>query len=185
MLEDASLIEVAGTVCAHFASKGIDVVVVGGSAITVHLPEIYTSHDIDFAVPSGHSLRQIAASLAEIGFKRRGREFVSPDTIYSIDIVADIPFIEQEPIYDYALVNTAGGMLKVFHIEDAISDRICAFVHWSDSESLDVAERALHAARQHIDPRRLAAGFARINPEGKAAHLRLQLARTRLQNVFD
>ena len=168
---------------AHLASKGIIVVVVGGSAITLHVPEVYTSHDIDFAVPSGHRLSELTAALAEIRFVRKGRVYVSPDSVYSVDIIADVPLIEQEPIYDYAVMATSAGTLNVLHLEDAIGDRVSAFVHWSDSESLDVAERALTAARTRIDSSRLQHALERVRPEGNAARLRLQLARERLGRI--
>jgi predicted nucleotidyltransferase len=180
---ERSLTEVAGAVASHLASKGIEVVVVGGSAITAHLPEVYTSHDIDFAVPTGQGLTEIATALAEIGFLRSGRVYASPDSIYTVDFVGDVPLIEQEPIYDYAKIETPAGMLQVYHIEDAIGDRIAAFVHWSDSESLDVAERALAAARMRIDPGRLKRALDRLCPEGRGAELRLDLARNRLQAI--
>lgn len=73
MTDATSLKNVAGEVAAHLRSKGIEVVVVGGSTITVHVSEVYTSHDIDFAVPGGQSLKHITASLAEIGWTRRTR----------------------------------------------------------------------------------------------------------------
>jgi len=179
----SSLADVAGAVAAHLRLKGIDVVVVGGSAITVHVPAVYTSHDIDFAVPTGQRLGEITAALAQIGFVRIGREYVAPNVVYSVDIVADVPMIEQEAIYDYALIETTSGMLKALHLEDAISDRVAAFVHWSDSESLDVAERALSAARVRIDDGRLVTALRRLRPEGAAASLRLELARERLNKI--
>ena len=183
MHDRASLADVAGLVAAHLRTEGIRVVVVGGSAITLHAGDVYTSHDIDFAVLSGHTLRELAAALAEIGFFRKGREYISTHSEYSVDIVAGIPLIDNEPIEEYTLIETASGPVQTYYLEDAISDRVAAFVHWSDSQSLDVAERAIGAARTTIDPPRLERAFARLKPAGADAHLRLQLARQRIETA--
>ncbi len=145
-----SLVEVAAVVATHLRTRGIEVVIVGGSAITSHVPEVYTSSDIDFAVTSGLDRRKIARASSELGFRPRGRVFVHPDTVYALDFVADRPYIDQEPVYDFAEVHTPVGTVRVLHLEDAIADRIAAFSHWSDSQSLDAAERSLAAARDRL-----------------------------------
>ncbi len=58
-----SLVEVAAALGTHLRTHSIEVVVVGGSAITSHVPEVYTSTDIDFAVTSGIDRRRIARAL--------------------------------------------------------------------------------------------------------------------------
>src|SRR5471032_1385575 len=135
---------------------GIHVVVVGGSAITAHVPDVYTSMDIDFAVTSGLHRSDIAAALKEAGFLPTGRSFSHPDTIYTLDFVADMPSIDAELVEEFDEVPTSQGTVRVYFIEDAIADRVAAFLHWSDSQSLDVAESAVAAARERISPERLA-----------------------------
>jgi hypothetical protein len=44
--------------------------------------------------------------------------------------------------------------VRVFRFEDAIADRISAFLHWADSQSLEVAERAVRADEALLDGRR-------------------------------
>ena len=97
-----SLVEVAAAVAAHLRTHGIDVVVVGGSAITAHVPGVYTSMDIDFAVTSGINRRKLSLALRELSFQERGRVFVHSDTTYSLDFVADRPYIDKEAVYDFA-----------------------------------------------------------------------------------
>lgn len=60
---------------------------------------------------------------------------------------------------DFASIETPVGSVRVYHLEDAIADRIAAFLHWSDSESLDVAERSARAARDRISRKRLDAAL--------------------------
>jgi len=106
--------------------------------------------DIDFAVTSGINRRRIARALRELGFQLHGRIVVHPDTPYSLDFVADRPYLEQQPTYDFAEIHPPAGIVGVLHLEDAIADRIAAFLHWSDSESLGVAVRASVAARDRL-----------------------------------
>ena len=178
-----SLIEVAAAVATHLKTHGIEVVVVGGSAITAHAPNVYTSMDIDFAVTSGIDRRRINLALAELGFRRRGRTFLHPDITYSLDFVADRPYIEQQPVYDFAEIPTPVGNVRVLHLEDAIADRVAAFLHWSDSESLNAAERAAADARDRLTWERIDAALQRLDTSLPGTALRMTLARERLHRA--
>lgn len=144
-LKGASLAEVAARASRALEDAGIPVAVVGGSAVALHAPRIYTSKDIDFAALRGTTRREFAQAVRRLGFTPSGRDFVHPDTAYTLDLVADTPYVDQRPITTFAKVRTRFGPVTVYKFEDAIADRIAAFVHWGDVESLDVAERALGA----------------------------------------
>jgi len=179
-----SLVEVAALVAAHLKTYGIEVVVVGGSAITCHVPAVYTSMDIDFAVTSGIDRRRITRALHELGFELRGRVFVHPDTMYPLDFVADRPYVEQDPIYDFAAIHTPTGTVQVLRLEDAIADRIAAFLHWSDSESLEVAVRAAIAARDRLTWPRVSAALRRLDTTSPDTEQRMTLAHVRLRRAI-
>ncbi|HLW58641.1 MAG TPA: hypothetical protein VKV57_01815 [bacterium] len=164
----------------HLRAYGIEVVVVGGSAITLHVPNVYTSMDVDFAVTSGMDRHRIRVALGKLGFQGHGRIFVHPDANYSLDFVADRPYIDQEPVYDFAEIPTSVGNVRVLHLEDAIADRIAAILHWSDSESLDVAERAAAAARDRLTWARVDAALQKLNTKSPETLQRMALARKRL-----
>ncbi|HEV2439897.1 MAG TPA: hypothetical protein VGX97_07525 [bacterium] len=178
-----SLAELAAVVAGHLQSHGVEVVVVGGSAITLHLPDVYTSMDIDFAATSGIDHRRITLSLDELGFRRDGRVFVHPESPYAIDFVADRPYIDQRPVYDFAEIRTASGTVRVLHLEDAIADRVAAFLYWSDSQSLDVAERSVVAARDRLAWERLDASLDKLDTALPDAAQRMALARERLRRA--
>lgn len=179
-----SLVEVAAAVAAHLRTHGIDVVVVGGSAITAHVPGVYTSMDIDFAVTSGINRRRLSLALRELSFQERGRVFVHSDTTYSLDFVADRPYIDKEAVYDFAEIPTATGSVRTLHLEDAIADRIAAFLHWSDSESLDVAERAATAARDRLTWERIDTALRKLDTSPPGSTERMRLARERLHRAI-
>jgi predicted nucleotidyltransferase len=180
-MEDLTLPEVAATVATHLKQQGVEVVVVGGSAITAHVPDVYTSMDIDFAVTAGIDRRKISGALLDLGFKERGRVFASPETLYTLDFVADTPYIDQRAISEYVELRTSAGTFRVYRLEDAIADRIAAFVHWSDSESLDVAERAVAATKERTSWELIEAALSAIETLDADATARMELARSRLR----
>jgi len=137
---DLTLAEVAAIVSTRLAGFGIDVCVVGGSAITLHSADAYTSHDIDLAILTGIDRRSIEMALSGLGYERDGRVFVHPRSSWTIDIVADTPYIANRPVKTYAEIQTKFGLVRTLEIEDAIADRIAAFLFWNDSQSLEIAE---------------------------------------------
>lgn len=180
-LRDLTLAELAGTVATHLKERGIDVVVVGGSAITAHVPNVYTSMDIDFAVTTGIDRRKISRALSDIGFHSRGRVFANPETVFVLDFVTDTPYIDQRAVSEFVEIQTRAGNFKVFCLEDAIADRVAAFIHWSDSESLDVAERAVAATRKHLRWDSLELALSAIETPSADSVARMNLTRRRLR----
>lgn len=181
---ELSLVEVAAGVATHLRTHGIEVVIVGGSAITAHVPGVYTSMDIDFAITSGSDRRTIVRALSQLGFQQRGRIFVHPDTVYTLDFVPDTPHIDRAPICDFVEIRTSVGSVRALHLEDAITDRVAAFLHWSDSESLDVSERSISAARDRLTWDRIDAALMKLDTSTGESKRRMALARERLRRAI-
>jgi hypothetical protein len=176
--------EIAGLVSEQLRAHGIRVVVVGGGAITAHVPTVYSSEDVDLAVLTGVNHRAIAAALAQIGFERAGRTYVNETTIYPIDIVADIPWVDQRAITVYQRVDTAFGSFDTLRLEDAVADRIAAFLYWDDSASLDVAERAIAAASDRPTWKVLHDTLLQLESGPGAIGKRFELALERLSAIY-
>jgi predicted nucleotidyltransferase len=183
-MEELTLSELAATVASHLKRHGIEVVVVGGSAITAHVPDVYTSMDIDFAVTTGIDRRKISKALRGLGFNEQGRVYANPATIYVLDFVANI-YIDQRAITDYVDLRTAAGTFRVYRLEDAIADRVAAFIHWSDSESLDVAERTVAATKERTSWDLIETALSQIEILDADAVARMDLARTRLRAAME
>jgi hypothetical protein len=182
-LRDASLAEVAAQASAHLELAGIPVAVVGGSAVTLYVPEVYTSKDIDFAAIRGTNRREFAAALAPLGFTAQGRDFVHPDSPYTLDLVADTPYVDQRPITTFATISTRFGPVRVYRFEDAIADRIAAFLHWGDSQSLDVAEQAIKNLPGVTRWRSLERALRQLDSSDPDAARRLEVAIGRLRKA--
>jgi hypothetical protein len=183
-LGSLSLSDLAAFVSEHLRSSGIEVAVVGGSAISAWTPDVYTSLDIDFAVSKGVNLRLLKRRLSEIGFKESSRIYVHPECKYTLDFVATTPYIDERPIVEFAEIKTPFGSLHVYYPLDAIMDRAAHFVHWSDDEALRVAERCLRNLRSKIAVDDLERGLGELKVLDRPSKLRLELAQRRLRSAL-
>lgn len=177
--------EIAGLVSEQLRAHGIRVVVVGGGAITAHVPTVYSSADVDLAVLTGVNHRAIGAALGEIGFVRAGRNYVNDTTPFPIDIVADVPWIDQREVTEYERIDTALGSFDTLRLQDAVADRIAAFLYWDDSGSLDVAERAIAAAEDRPSWKVLHAALLQLESGPGAIGKRFDLAIGRLSALYN
>ena len=75
-------------------------------------------------------------------------------------------------------------MCAFLHLEDAVADRIAAFLHWSDSESLDVAERSAAAARDRLTWDRIDSALRKLDTRLPEGAQRMALARERLRRAI-
>ncbi len=182
-LRRGSLLEIAAQASANLEKAGIKVAVVGGSAVTAYAPELYTSKDIDFAAINGTSRREFGSAVAGLGFKPHGRDFVHSATPYTLDLVADTPYVDQRPIKEFQTLATRFGSVRVYKFEDAIADRIAAFLHWGDSQSLDVAERALRKRASTTNWRTVRQAVKKLDATLPEAARRLKLALKRLRDA--
>jgi hypothetical protein len=183
-LKRGTLLEVAAQASAALQRAGITVAVVGGSAITSYVPEVYTSKDIDFAAINGTSRRAFTEALAPLGFRPHGRDYVHPNSTFTLDLVADTPYVDKRPITQFETLKTRYGPVRVYSFEDAIADRVAAFLHWGDSQSLDVAEQALKARRATSNWRRISAALRKLDISDPQAARRFRIALRRLKKVY-
>ena len=181
---ELGLPEVAAIVSAQLAERHIAVSIVGGSAVTLHAPDIYTSVDIDLAVLTGIDRKAIESALRSLGYQRTGRVFQHPKSRFTIDIVADTPYIADRPITEFAEINTEFGPVRTLLLEDALADRVAAFLFWSDSQSLDVAERVVRARTNALHWDRLTSTLEALDATDPASAQRLSFAVERLRRAY-
>jgi hypothetical protein len=137
-----ALPEVAGSVAAVLRSIDLDPVVVGGSAVTLHVPSIYTSLDIDMVIVEGideaHKVPLVNA-MKTLGFSLENQMFVHRESPYTVDFVPGPVQVGDDVIVDYATIETAVGAVRVLRPVDSVCDRLTKYVAWRDIESLDLA----------------------------------------------
>ena len=71
----------------HLKRRGIDVVLSGGSCVSIYTENKYASLDLDFIEFNYIDRKKLKKSLLEIGFHEKNKYFVNPET----DIFLEFP----------------------------------------------------------------------------------------------
>ncbi len=133
----------------HLQEEGISVVLVGGACVTIYSGNRYQTTDLDFVERYYTKRKDLIASLEKIGFTERDRYFVHPDTRYFLEFPSGPISVGDEPIHDYAEIETEFGKLVLLSATDICKDRLAAFYHWRDEQSLSQAINI--AAENEVD----------------------------------
>jgi len=177
----SSLRDVVATIANALAARGISVVVVGASAITAHSHRVHTPQTIEFAVPSGMQSEAIEDTLRALGFTRNGRTYSNGASPFDLEFVGEMPRIRNRTVTEYETIETSSGPFQTLRIEDAVADRIAAYLYAHDSQSLHVAERTLDHLNVQIDRWELKKIIDAFDVHGdRAAARRLTYLRERL-----
>lgn len=148
-LEDMSQGELAAYVDQHLKEQGIDVVLSGGAAVAIHSDHRYVSKDLDFVARFHLTADEVRSAMDDLGFKRKGKYYFHPETDYFVDFVAGPPSVGSEPIGEIQEVEIGPNTVRVISPTDSVKDRLAAFYHWGDRQSLEQAR--LVAQTNEID----------------------------------
>lgn len=131
--------ELAAIVSTTLEAAGIDAVLSGGAVVSIYTNNEYESNDLDFVSPE--SAGRIAEAIAPLGFERNGRMFAHPRTALFIEFPAGPLAIGDELIRatEVAKKRTAAGTIRLLTPTQCVMDRLAAYFHWNDLQSLDQA----------------------------------------------
>lgn len=118
---------------------GIDAVLTGGACATVHSAGEYQSHDLDFIVRRGGTRATLDAAMATVGLVRDGDRYVHARTPFFVEFPRGPLAIGDDLRITPVVLRVGGGRVTMLSATDACRDRLAAFYHWSDRQSLDVA----------------------------------------------
>lgn len=128
----------AAMVSAKLKENGIDALLVGGACVSIYTKNRYMSYDLDFI--SYAPVKEIAPVLEELGFKREGsRNFIHKDCPLFVEFVSPPPAIGDEQVKVVERIRTRHGTISLFTPTDCVKDRLAAFYHWNDPQSLEQA----------------------------------------------
>ena len=135
---NSTLQEVALAVGVHLASCRIRAVLTGGACVAIHTGTS-RSKGADFVLQSNVSQRALDDALRELGFVRKGAEYVHPEIPFSIEFPPGPLSIGD----DLAIVpaDLSAGTLTALGLSatDSCRDRLAAFYHWNDRQALALA----------------------------------------------
>jgi len=145
-IKDMSMEELAGYVCSQLEKEGIKTVLSGGSCVEIYSEGKYTSDDIDLVDRFNGGHTKIKNVMVQLGFKEYNRYFVHEDTQYFIEFPRGPLGVGDAPITEIASRVNETGILRLLTPNDCIKDRLAAYYHWDDPQSL---EQAIWVAQQN------------------------------------
>jgi len=149
-IKNMSIGELAAFISSHLKSAGISVVLSGGSCVSIYTENKYASLDLDFIEFGGSTTRRkLKAVLSKIGFYEENRYFKSSETDVFLEFPSGPLSVGNEPVRDISIINFSTGELQVLSPTDCIKDRLAAYYHWGDRQSL--AQAVLVAKDNKID----------------------------------
>ncbi len=131
--------ELAAYVCSHLESRGIRVVLTGGSCVSIYAANRYASMDLDFIDRLHTTRRQLKRALADIGFTENNRYFAHPETPYFLEFPSGPLAVGNEPVGAVDEMHLETGILRLLSPTDCVKDRLAAFYHWNDRQCLQQA----------------------------------------------
>lgn len=164
--EEMSLEEIAALVCVTLERDGIEVVLSGGSVVSIYSNAEYVSYDLDF-IPIGLS-RRVDRTMQSLGFESRQRHWVHPRSRYWVEFPAGPVAIGDETIHEFAELETPAGVLRLLRPTECVMDRLTWFFHAADRQCL---EQAVRVATLHpVDLARIERWARNERPHGSARY---------------
>jgi hypothetical protein len=95
--------------------------------------------DLDFVTTA--ETKVIETALAPLGFKRQdgSRYFTHVDTDYVLEFPSGPLAVGHRLVLEWSQLKTGAGVLQVLTPTQMIMDRLAAYFHWNDPQSLDQA----------------------------------------------
>jgi hypothetical protein len=87
LMSEMTTAELAAYIQSHLRYKGIEVVLTGGSVVSIYSQQKYVSKDLDFVVIGYWKSSRIREAMEEINFQRIGRHYESSET----DLLVEFP----------------------------------------------------------------------------------------------
>ena len=166
--------ELAAIVSTALEAAGVSAVLSGGAVVSIYTNNEYESNDLDFISPESPS--RIAAAIASLGFKREGRRFSHARTPLFLEFPAGPLAIGDELIRatEVGEKRTEAGTIRLLTPTQCVMDRLAAYFHWNDLQSLDQA--VMVASSQEINLGKVEAWAQREGASEKFRRFKQEIA---------
>jgi hypothetical protein len=130
--------ELGAIVCENLKKHGIEVVLTGGSVVSIYSHNEYRSFDLDFII-QGLS-KKVDQAMIELGFEQeKGRPFSHPDTEFTVEFPAGPLMVGEQPVKEIDELKTSKGKLRLLPPTECVMDRLSAYIHFKDPQALEQA----------------------------------------------
>ena len=120
---------------------GIRAVLTGGACASIHTGGRYSSVDADFILQGDIERERLDEALGSLGFRRSGDRYVHSDSEFYVEFPRGPLAIGADDQVRPVEHVSGGRRCLVLSPTDSCRDRLAAFYHWGDRQSLDVAVR--------------------------------------------
>lgn len=133
-----TILEMGCIVCDALSKASINAFLSGGAVVTIYSENEYQSFDLDFV--SHGDFKKITDVMERLGFTReKGRHFIHPASDFFVEFPGTAATVGDEPIREFDEIRTKAGVLKLLTPTYCVMDRLSAFYHWKDEQSLEQA----------------------------------------------
>ena len=136
---DMTQAEVGAFVHSHLRENSINVVLSGGAAVSIYSSGRYFSLGLDLVNVHSAKFGLIRAAMQQIGFEEKARYFKHPKSEFFVEFPPGPLTIGDEPVAQIIEIEMPTGTLRVISPTDCVKDRLAAYYHWGDRQSLEQA----------------------------------------------
>jgi hypothetical protein len=131
-------LQLAALITAAFEKEGMSATLVGGAVVSLYTNNQYESYDLDFI--SSDDQKQITAVMLDLGFKKVGKNFEHPETPLFVEFPSGpIAIGNQVPVQPEGSIKTGKTTITLLSPTQCVMDRLAAWYHWNDTQSLEQA----------------------------------------------
>jgi hypothetical protein len=128
--------DVAAAVATALREAGFGAVLTGGACASIYSAGAYVSHDLDFIIQSGGGRSTLDRALAGLGFIRKHDRYVHPATAFFVEFPRGPLSIGDDTDIRPVTLRIGRARVTALSATDSCRDRLAAFYHWSDRQSL-------------------------------------------------
>lgn len=137
--KDITLIDLAIFISDYLTKNGIDAVLTGGACVSIYTKNKYVSSDLDFVLLSYEKQEKLTKIMEKVGFYLEDKHFKHKDTDFFIEFLSPPASVGDEPIKNISVLRKGDLTLRLLSPTDCVKDRLAAFYHWNDRQSLGQA----------------------------------------------
>ena len=146
-----SLPAVAAAVGAALRRHGIAAVLTGGACACLYTRGEYSSVDVDFILSGRVTQARLDAAMAEVGFTHEGDRYVHPSSSFFVEFPRGPLAVGSDHGVEPVEVAVGSSRTLALSATDSCRDRLAAFYHWDDRQSLSVAVAIARRHRLDLD----------------------------------
>ena len=145
----STLRDVVQAVSRALRAEGVRAVLTGGASASLHADGDYLSHDLDYILQGRTTQAQLDRALASVGFERKRDTYFHPESPFFVEFPRGPLAIGDDDLVEPVEVRLGATPVLMLSATDACRDRLAAFYHWQDRQSLETALKI--ARRRAVD----------------------------------